>query len=353
MALPSGILTRTGLRTSGDTGREDLTDIVYNISPTETPFHTNVGRGSADQDLHEWQKDDLAAAVNNNAHVDGDDFVAEGGSGQVGSGTAGVAISSGDRLGNYMQISRKDIVTSRRANIVRKAGRSNELSYQKAKAGRELKRDCEFAATANQAAVQGSDTVAPRTAGIPAWLRTNSNRGATGADPTLSGTTFGTPNAAATDGTDRALTEDGILGLANEIYIQGGEVTMAMCGPTTKQKFSQYMFSANARIATPYQDHGKGPRTGVTVVGAVDQYVSDFSVIDVVPNRFQREDDFFLLDPGLWEIVFLDGYHTQTMGKTGDSEKRVLLVDWGVKCGNEASSGVYADVDETAAMTAS
>lgn len=353
MALPSGILSRHGLDDTGDNVREDLSDIITNISPTETPFHANAGRSTGSSDFHEWLIDALATAVNDNAHADGDDFVAEGQSGGVGSGTDGVQTTGGDRLGNYFQISRKDIVVSRRANIVKKAGRRNELSYQIAKAGRELKRDCEFAATSNTAAVQGSASVAPRSAGIPAWLRTNTNRGATGTDPTLSSTTYGYPDAAAGDGTDRALTEDALLGEISNAFTAGGDPDMIMVGPVVKRRFSGYMFGSSARIATPYQDHGRDKRDGATVVGSVDVYVSNHGVLDVVPNRFQREDDVFILESGLWNISYLDGYHVENIAKTGDSEKRVLLVDWCVESLNEAGSAIVADVDETVAMTAS
>lgn len=353
MAIPDGALSRHGLDDTGDNVREQLNDIITNISPTETPFHANVGRGTSTSDLGDWLKDDLADAVDDNAHVDGDDFVGEGGSGQVGSGSAGVQTTGGDRLGNYHQISRKDIVVTRRADTLKKAGRTSEISYQVAKAGKELKRDCEKAATSNTAAAAGSGSVAPRTAGIPAWLRTNTSRGATGADPTLSSTTYGYPNAAATDGTDRALTEDGLLGLIKDAYVQGGEPNMIMVSPTVKQRISNYMFGSSARIATQYQDQGKSPRGGVTAVGAVDTYVSDFYVLDIVPNRFQRDDDCFILDTDLWAIDFIDSYRVERMGKTGDSTKRVLLVDWSVRSKNEAGSAIYADVDETAAMTAS
>lgn len=354
MTIPSGLLNRhggtnaSGLDAAGDNAREDLTDIIYNISPTERPFHQNVGRADATNDLHEWIIDSLAAAVNNNAHVDGDDFVAEGQTGGAGSGSDGVQINAGERLGNYQQISRKDIVVSRRANIVRKAGRRSELNYQVAKAGRELQRDCEFAATANQAAVVGSATVAPRTAGIPAWLRTNTAAGLGGADPTLANTTYGTPNAARTDGTDRTMTETLLLTAISDIYIQGGDPDMIMLHPGAKQRFSTYMFSSSARIATQYQDAGPKPSKGLTVVGAVDVYVSDFGVLDVVPNRFQRVDDLFVLETEMWAISYLDGYHIERIGKTGDSEKRVLLVDWGVVSKNEAASGGVFDLNTTA-----
>ena len=37
--------------------REDLSNIIYDVSPTMTPFMSNIGRGKATHTLHEWQTD--------------------------------------------------------------------------------------------------------------------------------------------------------------------------------------------------------------------------------------------------------------------------------------------------------
>lgn len=331
---------RYDLATDGDNVREQLTDIIYNISPTETPFVSNIGRGSSTNTLKEWLIDSLADVDTNNAAIDGADF---------GSDSSDPA----ERLGNYHQISIKYLAVSRRANIVNKAGRKSELAYQIAKKGKELRRDVEAIATRNQAALVGNSTTASRTGTLGAWIKTNTDRGATGADPALSNSTYGQPTTAATDGTQRALTEDALLGIIKDCYVAGGTPNMIMVGPTMKQQISKYMYGGSARIATQYQDQGRTPRGGVRVVGAVDVYVSDFSVLDIVPNRFQRERDVWVLDTEFWAITYLDGYKTETIAKIGDAERRHILVDWAVESKNEAASGVVADIDETAPMTQS
>ena len=106
------------------------------------------------------------------------------------------------------------------------------------------------------------------------------------------------------------------------------------------------------RIATQYQDQGPVNRGGVSVIGAVDVYVGDFQVLDIVPNRFQRERDVWILDTEYWDIAYLDGYKTETIAKIGDAERRHILVDWTLVSKNEAASGVVADIDETTAMVA-
>ncbi|MEE4302452.1 MAG: DUF5309 family protein [Pseudomonadales bacterium] len=339
MPQPANAFDRYDLATAGDTVREDFTDMIYDISPTETPFINNCGRGTASATSKEWQIDALADAVDNGFHIDGDDF-------------AGDALDDPERIGNYLGILRKDIVVTRRANKVNTAGFRKALAFQIAKKGKELKRDMEATLLANNAALAGDSTTPPQFAGVPAWLKTNTSRGGTGADPALSNTTYGFPTTAATDGTDRALDESIISGLYEDIYIAGGNPKVLMAGPRAKAKFSRYMFGSDARVATPYQDHGANKKNGLTVVGAVDVYVGDYGVYELVPNRFQREDDFFILDMDYWSVDYLDGMITQEIAKSGDSEKRMLLVDFTLCSKNEAASGVFADVDETLDMVA-
>ena len=343
----------------GNNVREDLSDIIYNISPTEVPAQSNFGRGTSQQTYKEWQIDVLTAAAEN-AHVDGDEF-------------AGELLSKAARVGNYHQISRKDLVISRRANIVNKAGRKAEVAYQIAKLGKELRRDVEFSICARHEAVPGSVTVsnagaqtaavAMQAAGIPSWIITNATMGSTasgatsaqaGTKPTMSVAgppREGYPNAAGTVGTPAiALTESSLLNTVRNCYQQGGNPNMVMVPPTLKQGLSNYLFTdANARVATQYQEQGSNPRSGITVVGAVDVYVTDFSVIDIVPNRFQADSasatEVFVLDTEYWEVSYLDGYKTETIAKIGDHERRMLLVDWTLCSKNEAASGVIAGIN--------
>lgn len=356
MTLPAQMMDRTGI---GNKAREDLGDIIYNISPTETPFTMLVGRTDADSDAHEWVTDSLAAARSDNKHVDGDDFSAEGDTAQAGSGFDGVAISAGSRIGNHCQISRKDIVVSRRANLVKKAGRKDELGYQIAKAGRELKRDIEASLVANNNAVQGTTSVAGQSASYLAWMRNNSSRfnttaGTDGADPAALVAGFPTGTAATDASLVRPLSETDILDVIADSYIEGGDIDTMLLHPTLKQKWSQYMFSPDTtnagRIATQYQDQGKSPAKGATALGAVDVYVSDFGVIDVIPDRFMRTRDVIIMEAAMWAIAYLDPYQQFDVAKTGDSEKRVLLVDWTLEARNPDSSGIVADVDNAAAM---
>jgi len=133
------------------------------------------------------------------------------------------------------------------------------------------------------------------------------------------------------------------------------EHVISLLGFNSEPVTGRSRFDEDSKYAEPRtqrQDQGPVNRGGVSVIGAVDVYVSDFTVIDVVPNRFQRERDFWILDSEYWEIAYLDGYKTEKISKIGDAERRHILVDWMVKSNNEAASAVFADVDETTAMVA-
>ena len=348
MAQSSNTLDRYDVGTGA---REELLNTIYNISPTEVPFTSNVGRGSSDQTYREWQIDDLAAATDNK-HIDGDEFSAD-------------ALTPPVRVGNYHQISRKDLVVSRRANIVRKAGRKSEVAYEIAKGAKELKRDVELAALKRKPAVPGSASTAMEAAGVPAWITTNDDLGAGGspASPTLSSSTSGYPNKGGTVGTTAGkLTQARLDAVIRKCYEAGGNPNLIILPPELKQGLSNYLFTSSARVAVQYQDQKASPKMGATVLGAVDMYVSDFGVLSIVPNRFSPAGDastaakateVFVLDTEYWELSYLDSYHTEVIAKIGDHERRMLIVDWTVCSKNEAASGVITAINQSTAVTAS
>lgn len=321
-------------------GREDLADWISMISPESTPFTSNIGKGKASAIYKEWQLETLAAASTSNKHIDGDEF-------------AGVAVSPTTVVGNYCQISRKDIVISRRANKVNKAGRNSELAKEITKKAKELKRDVEAIITGNQASLAGNSTTAGTTGSLRAWLTTNTDLATLGS-PANGGFSSGIV-AAATDGTARALDEAGLLAVIDGVYDNSDEgIDALMMSPTVCQLFSGYMFTnASSRIATPYQEHGANNRKGAQVLGAVQTWVTDLGTVDVVANRFQRDKDVFVLNWDLWELAYLDDYKTEEIAKIGDHERRMLIVDYCLVSKNEAGNGVFADVNPATAMAAS
>lgn len=300
--------------------REDLSDVIYDISPMDTPFMANGGRGTAEAVYHEWQKDSLAAAAENK-QIEGDDIAAYDTS------------TPTTRVGAYCQISRKTVLVSGTQRAVNSAGRKDELAYQIAKRGKELKRDLEFNTTNGAATVAGDDSTARAAGSLQAWLTTNTSAGTNGADPSY--TTA--PTDTRSDGDQRTFTEDMLKAIIQAAWTAGGEPTVLMVGAYNKTVASGFTGIAAQR----HNAQGAAP---TTIIGAADIYVSDFGNLSIVPNRFMRQRDAFVLDPNGYSYDFLRPFFTEPMAKTGDAEKRLLLVEWTLKVNNEAMHGIVADL---------
>ena len=299
--------------------REDLSNVIYNISPEETPFVSNIGKGTLANTTFDWQTDALAAAAAN-AQLEGDE-------------TSYSAVTATVRLQNYAQISRKSVIISGTEEKVNKAGRRSELAYQIAKKGAELKRDIEFSCLNNQAAVAGDSVTARTTASVQAFLKTNSNKAGDGTDPVY--TTI--PTDPRNDGTQRAFSETILKDVIQQVWTEGGTPKMLMVGSFNKQAVSAFTGIAGQR----FNVDGAKPST---IVAAADIYVSDFGNVSVVANRFLRARDALVLDPEYASIDYLRPMQTMDMAKTGDADKRLMLTEWGLRIHTEKAHGIAADL---------
>lgn len=321
MTVPSG--TYQTYQTIGN--REDLTDMIYNISPTDHPVMSTIGRGaSAKSTLHEWQTDVLAAAASNR-QVEGDDA------------TILTAVPT-VRLNNYTQISSKAISVSGTDRAMNPAGRADELSYQLTKRSKELKNDMEFAITQNQASSAGSATVARSSAGMESWLSSNKTsvgQGTAQTTPGFSGGTVAAPTDSTVTGT---VNEAALKAVLQSIYTAGGSPDLVIVGAGTKQKFSTF-----TGIATQYRENSGVKQA--TILAAAAVYVSDFGELRIQPDRFSRDRTALILDTDYWAVNFLRPIQQFELAKTGDSDKRELLCEWTLEARNQASSGKIADIN--------
>lgn len=312
------IVTNTYLTFSAKGIREDLTDVIYNISPTQTPFMSSVGKTKAKQTFHEWQTDSLATAVTTNAQLQGDDITSFDGN------------TATTRLGNYTQILRKTVIVADTLDTVNKAGRKSELSYQVAKKLKELKRDMEATLLTNQARNSGNSTVAPTFASVLSWIKTNTSAGSGGSDPSVSDGT-----ATRTDGTQRVFTELLLKTVLKGIYDNSGdEPDMLMVGSFNKQQASAF-----AGNATRMNDADSGK-----LYASVDIYEYDYGTVKIVPNRFQRTRDALVINSDLWAVGFLRPVKIEDLAKTGDAEKKMLITELTLESRNEAGSGGVFDL---------
>lgn len=304
--------------------RESLSDAIYNISPSKTPFMSMAGRGSAGGNTKfEWQTDALAAASTTNYVIEGDDI-----------GTFD-AVTPTVRLDNQTQISRKTVVVTGTLEATTRAGRKSELAYQMAKKMQELKTDMESMCLANNAKVVGNDTTARETGSLLAYLGTNTfhQSGSSGADPSpLDGSDPRTD-----DGTPVAFTEAMLKDVAAQIFTSGGTLKVLMLGTFNKQ-------AASAFTGIAAQRHNAQGAKPSTIVGAADIYVSDFGNLSIVPNIFQRGRDALFIDPEYVEIAYLRPFFKKDIAVTGDNIKKALYVEWGLKVKQEKALGGVFDL---------
>lgn len=298
--------------------REDLTDAIYNISPTTTPFISSIGKTNATQTYHEWQTDSLAAVDTSNAQVEG--FV-----------SPDSTSSPTTRIGNYCQISSKDIVVSGSLEKAIKAGRKSSIAYLMAKRGKELRNDMEAILTGPQGQNAGGSATARTVRALESWLTTNASRGTGGANATG-------PTASPTDataGSVRTFTETMLKNVIQQVYTQGGEPSILMTGPYNKQVVSG-TFTGRSQAREMIDKE--------RIQGAASLYASDFGDLKVVPNRFQRPRTAFVLDPAYAAVAYFRPFMTENLAKTGDSTRKMLLTEYSLEMRQEAAHGVIADL---------
>lgn len=295
---------------SGNALRESLADIIYDISPQDTTFLNGVGRGTIKSTLHEWQTDALAAAATN-AKIEGDDFSA-------------VARTLPSRLKNYAQISRKDIVvtgTSKRLNL---AGIREIMAYHVMRAGKEIKRDMEYSLLNTGAATAGSSVSARVSAAVPHWIYSGQHY-KTSAQTTQTTTAPASGFAKSTGTTwtasPTAYVETDLRDMLKLAWSTGGEVDITLCGATAYNKFSTF-----TGVATRFRDvASKAP---AQIIGYSDVYVSAYGTTQLKLSRYMPAADAYCLDMSTWEVAYLRPYQTVEIGKTGDSDKKMLLAEW-------------------------
>jgi len=310
-----GIIANTFQTFQAKGNREDLSDIIYNISPTDTPFMSAIGKEKATGTSHDWQTDALATAAAN-AQIEGDEV-------------AFLAVNPTKRISNQTQISRKSVIVSGTQDTVNSAGRNNELAYQISKSSKELKRDMEHVLCANQSFNVGAQATARTLSGLASWIQTNAV--AVGANGAVGGTD--TPGILRTNGTQRVFTEALLKETVKQTWESGGDPSMIMLGSFNKQKLSGFT-GGSTRMS---QSEDK------KLVNAIDIYESDFGSMTVVPNRFSRSRDVFVLEPDMWAVAYLRDFKLIDLAVTGDAQKKAMLAEYTLVSKNEAANGAVFD----------
>lgn len=320
MALPTNTYTRYLV---GTNAREDLIDKITNTSPEETPVISSMGRATAENTYHEWQRDTLRASNKDNAALDGDD-------------ATGSAKTAPGRVANYCQIFQDTIVVSGRAEIVKKAGMKSAMAYHKAKAYKELQRDMEAMALSENAAVAGAAGTAPKSGGLGVLIYTNALHNGAGA---TAAHTSGAPTTAVTAGTNRAFTETLLKTAAQNTFNAVGKVPpMVVMSASHKQTFSGFAGIAVNRFQVGKKEQGR-------IIGGADVYMSDFGEMEIVPHYIMSgATNVFGLNPEYCDAVYLRGFQSAKLGKSGDNEREQVLVDACVRVTSESAQFKIANL---------
>lgn len=294
--------------------REDLTDVIYRISPTQTPFISMAAKGKATNTTHEWQTQALASAASN--------AVAEGADATTKSVTATA------RLKNYTQISTKSISVSNTQQSVNPAGRKDELAYQMSLIALEIRRDMEYGATQNSVGA----TLPRKAKGLPNWCVDNYDKAS---DTTLASYTASSGTGSdRIKGTTRSFTESQLKNVLQQVFTAGGDPDTILLPAAQKQVFST--FTGNSTRFDKSDD--------AKLYAAVDVYVSDFGELKAVPDRFMDSSDVFVLQADKWAICYLRPFQTFDLATTGDAMNKQMVVEWTVESRAPNANGAVYDV---------
>ena len=309
--------------------REDLSDFVYNISPTETPVLQAAEWTTASSTIHDWVEDTLSAPAAN-AKPEG-----------AALGTP-ANVSGGARLSNYTQISDKTYGVSGTVEVVTKVGRDSEIAFGRAKSMRELKTDIDFEICTGGAKVAGSSGTARESAGLASWVQNASRGGGAGADPSaFDGTVTDTK------GTGRAFTETILNETIEECWNEGGRPSLLVMGGKGRKEFRTFDGVGN----TAANNTTRTDRADGTVYGSVDLYISSFGIeLRAVNSRHLRKvgadpKDAWLIDPEHIKVPFLRPFQIIEFAKTGDSIEERVLAEWTLEVCNTYAHGLCADID--------
>ena len=279
--------------------REDLSDIITNITPTETPLYSMFGRAKATGSYHEWLEDELLPP-GANAKVEGSDY-----------GTP--VDTTRTRKGNYTQIFEKVAEVTGTQEAVKKAGIKSEMAYQVKNRMKEIAKDVEYAIINNAAAVAGDAVTARQMGGIQAFVTTN---------------------VLTNGGVARDLTETLLNDGIQQGWEAGGEPDTVVCNGAYKRTISSFTAGVTKTLSA-------GDKR---LVAAVDIYESDFGVVRILPHRYMVSGKIFILDKSFWKVAYLRPFAIKDVPPTGDYIRKAILGELTLEARAEKANSIIADL---------
>lgn len=287
--------------------KEDISDIITNISPTKTPFQSMIGSEKITNTLFQWQEDSLRAVQGTaSAPLEGAD-------------ASFITVNPTVMRNNRTQIFVEAVQVSGTTDVVSTYGRARESAYQLAKSAAQLKRDLEnaYVGTA-QAAVTGADATARNLGGVQVQIAAANN--------------------VYTGGTTTAMSETNLLTALQNVYTAGADPSIIMVTPAISLVVAAYA-AASGRYRV-LQTGGDDK----ALVNTVNLYVSPFGEQKVVLNRFQKaSENAIIFEPDMWTKAVLRPWTRETLAKTGDSTKQMIVGEFSLKHKNQAASALVIE----------
>lgn len=268
--------------------REDLLDVITNLTPTETQLMTGLQTTSAKSVRHEWLMDTLPTAKFN-SYVEGV--------------SASYAVTDPTRLINYCQIVRQGFSVSDTQDAVDHAGFADRYAYEASKAMKAWKNDAEYSILLNSLNC-GSASVGRTLNGIYQWVALTN----------------------ATNQSGTSLSENNLLDYLARCWNQGTEVDEVYVGATLKRRIDG--FTANSTKNINSSDR--------RLVNAVDVYESSFApLVKIFLHRYVDNDglisgvanahDIIGIDSSMYAVSYLRKPSMRDLAKTGDSNEGEIV----------------------------
>lgn len=284
------------------TNREDLTDVITNISPTQTPITTMIGKAKATATKHEWPEDELSDAAAN-AQIEG-------------ATDTTVPAPARTRNDNYTQIMKRGYSVTNTQQAVKTAGVSDEYGYNMLKAMKELAKDLELAVTTQTTKCAGTKTTARTFAGIPGMVTTN-----------VLADTNTTP-------VPRFITRDLITTALQNAWAAGGEPNKLICSGSNKRIISALTTSNTKNIDAAKKQ----------VIEAVDVIDTDFGRIEISASRFMPDTQVFVLDPQYIALAWLRPFKRKDLPDDSDGQAGVITGEMTLELRGEKGQAIIKDL---------
>ena len=284
--------------------KEDVSDIITNIAPYDTPLYSRIGKTKATQTNHEWLEDDLGSPVANMF--------------EEGYTYSTVNADPRQRLGNYTQIMHRGVHVTDTQEAVLHYGIRSEIAYQMAKKLKELAFDCEQAIVTQATKSPGTPppTATPRQfGGLPYWIVTH---------------------VLANAGTPRALTFDLINNALEEVWNDGGKPNILLVSPRSKRIISTFT-AGNVK----YMEGNKTNK----LTHMISVIETDFGTLQCLTDRFMPNDVVYGLSPEYIKKAFLRPFKTGDMPKISDMGRRYINGEWTLEMRAEKAHFAITDLD--------